>query len=321
MKCIEIQSTPYRYHPSPVRCAKSAASKGRVTGNRSPCSASSLPMKRRLFATLVAPAASYGCEVWGGHFLGRLMPPAAKLLSVQAGFLRRLCSLPKSGSALPVFAESAEEPWDVQWWRQVVRFALRLERMGIGSLHKDILRDNVRDAHGSPAAGKRACQLTLRAQTLGLSAPFDASGSVVIGAAHHRDQVSQHVQRVWDDAHISPRSCPSAGAKLCTYHCYLSCPLADPYFELPLSRRSLCQLFRFRLSCHSLPIEQGRRAKMPRTMHFCPLCPGHHVGDERHLVLECPALQHIRQHYANLFSDAHSTMRLFMWHTDQKAMA
>ena len=45
------------------------------------------------------------------------------------------------------------------------------------------------------------------------------------------------------------------------------------------------------------------------------------VGDERHLVFECPALQHIRQHYADIYSDARSTMRLFMWHKDQKAVA
>ena len=133
-----------------------------------------------------------------------------------------------------------------------------------------------------------------------------------------------HVQRGWDDTHISPRSCPSAGAKLCTYHRWFSRPnpqVTEPYFELPLSRRSLGQLFRFRLSSHSLPIEQGRRAKLPRAMRFCPFCPGHHVGDERHLVFECPALQHIRQHYADIYSDARSRMRLFMWHKDQKAVA
>ena len=166
--------------------------------------------------------------------------------------------------------------------------SLQLKGMGSGALHKDILLDNVRDAQGNPAAGNWACQLILRAQSLGMSAPFDASGSVVIDAAQHRDQALQCVQRVWDDTHISPRSCPSAGAKLCTYHRWFSRPdpqVPEPYFELPLSKRSMGQLFRFRLSSHSLPIEQGRRAKLPRAMRVCPLCPGHHVGDERHLVL------------------------------------
>ena len=65
-------------------------------------------------------------------------------------------------------------------------------------------------------AGNWACQLILRAQSLGMPAPFDASGSVVIDAAQHRDQALQRVQRGWDDTQISPRSCPSAGAKLCT---------------------------------------------------------------------------------------------------------
>ena len=86
--------------------------------------------------------------------------------------------------------------------------------MGSGALHKDILLDNVRDAQANPAAGNWACQLILRAQSLGMSDPFDASGSVVIDAAQHRDQVLQRVQRDWDDTLISPQTCPSAGVKL-----------------------------------------------------------------------------------------------------------
>ena len=136
--------------------------------------------------------------------------------------------------------------------------------MGSGALHKDILLDNVRDAQANPAAGNWACQLILRAQSLGMSAPFDASGSVVIDAAQHRDQALQRVQRGWDDTHISPRSCPSAGAKLYTYHRWFSRPnpqVTEPYFELPLSRRSLG------------PHQQSQTAPNIQVPHGCPPPP------------------------------------------------
>ena len=61
---------------------------------------------------------------------------------------------------------------------------------------------NIRDAQANPAAGNWACQLSLRAQSLGMSAPFDASGSVVIDAAQHRDQALRRVQRDWDDTFL-----------------------------------------------------------------------------------------------------------------------
>ena len=60
-----------------------------------------------------------------------------------------------------------------------------------GALHKDILRDNVRDAQGSPAAGNWACQLVIWAQILGLTALFDALGSIVFVAAEHRNRLTE----------------------------------------------------------------------------------------------------------------------------------
>ena len=128
---------------------------------------------------------------------------------------------------------------------------------------------------------------------------------------------------------LRPRTCPSAGAKLCTYCRWFSRPgpVSEPYFELPLSSRNMRRLFRFRLSAHSLPIEVGRRLKgnnntpVPRFARTCPLCPGRHVGDERHLVFECPAFAHIRRQHAQIYRNSQSTMRLFMWHPDQKGVA
>lgn len=211
----------------------------------------------------------------------------------------------------------------MQWWRQVVRFAAKFQAMPSDCLHRDILKDNVCDARSCGAAGNWAHQLTMRAQDLGLPDPFDASGGCIIDPAEHRSRAAQSLQSVWEETHISPRTCPSRGAKLCTYHRWFlrPAPVAEPYFQLPLSRGSLRQLFRFRLSAHSLPIEQGRRGAVPRAMRVCPHCPGHSPGDERHLVFECPAFEHIRRQYAHVFQDARSTMRLFVWHEDQKAVA
>ena len=53
----------------------------------------------------------------------------------------------------------------------------------------------------------------------------------------------------------------------------------------------------------------------------CPLGPGMHLGDERHYVLECPAVEGIRRRFSMLSVDSHRAMRLFMWHPDQKGVA
>ena len=45
------------------------------------------------------------------------------------------------------------------------------------------------------------------------------------------------------------------------------------------------------------------------------------IHDERQLVLECPAMQPVRDHHPALFSPACSTMQLFMWQPDTVGVA
>ena len=40
------------------------------------------------------------------------------------------------------------------------------------------------------------------------------------------------------------------------------------------------------------------------------------IGDEKHVIFECPALQHIRDRNAQLFAVAGQTMQQFMWQQD-----
>ena len=57
---------------------------------------------------------------------------------------------------------------------------------------------------------------------------------------------------------------------------------------------------------------------MARITRKCPLCPGMHVGDERHHFFECLAFDDICHGFQHLSYDSHGAMHLFMWHPHQK---
>ena len=128
---------------------------------------------------------------------------------------------------------------------------------------------------------------------------------------------------VWDDQHVCPRTCPSSGAKLCTYYRWFF-PFHRPYrlsmrsphvLRLPLSARRMRQFRRFRMGCHGLPKDSGSWGpqRVPRVHRVCQKCTSGQLGDERHLVFECQALQPIRRRYADIFCMTPLTMRTFMW--------
>ena len=64
------------------------------------------------------------------------------------------------------------------------------------------------------------------------------------------------------------------------------------------------------MGSHSLPNLTGSWAGRPRD-RVCSLC-GSHSPDERRVVFDCPALQHLRAEYGSLFQGRFS-MREFMW--------
>ena len=64
-----------------------------------------------------------------------------------------------------------------------------------------------------------------------------------------------------------------------------------PPLVQPLSARCMRALLRFRMSAHSLPFVLGGRPGAPRAQRLCQRCDQHALGDERHRVFECPALQ------------------------------
>ena len=73
----------------------------------------------------------------------------------------------------------------------------------------------------------------------------------------------------------------------------------------------------FRMDCHGLPRDVAAWAGIPRLQRFCSTCQYRTIGDEKHLVFECPALQDLRDKRPHLFEGTQAdAMVLFMWHDD-----
>ena len=101
---------------------------------------------RRRKNAVVKPTVSHGSEIWGIVCAGKLSLELKGMADLQLGFFWQACQLRKSVSAPIVFAKLAEVPWQRAWLSQVLGFAHRLAGMPEGSLHAEILSDNILDA-------------------------------------------------------------------------------------------------------------------------------------------------------------------------------
>ncbi len=205
-------------------------------------------MMRRLFDAVVKSTVSYGCEVWGTLCSGNLKPGLKGMAGLQIAFFRQLLKLRTSISPHVIFAELAEAPWQRTWWSQVLGFMHRLDSMDEGSLHPDILSDNIHDALGNPGCCNWAAGIQKQFASLGVPSPF--SGGRIRNVDHlaFRKAMLARDMSVWGGLHISPRGAPSRGAKLCTYLRWFARPdrvNTEPYYELPLPVTKLRSIFIF----------------------------------------------------------------------------
>ena len=62
------------------------------------------------------------------------------------------------------------------------------------------------------------------------------------------------------------------------------------------------------MGAHLLPIEQGRHLHLPRHRRLCRLCQTGALGDERHMLLDCPALADLRDKFSPLVAECSGVM-------------
>ena len=193
----------------------------------------SFPMVRRLFYALILPAVSYGSEVWGLLCSPVLPPDIKKMADIQVSFLRQLSYLKRSVTPIIMFRELAEKPWVHRWWGQVVGFMRRLSVMPEGSIHRDVLMDNIADAQDHPSYSNWANEVMRQYSLLGMASP--SSGIAGLNAFKFQTSMQDRLRRVWDGCHVSLRTAPSKEAKLCTYFAWGFLPSQltfEPYYGI-----------------------------------------------------------------------------------------
>lgn len=102
--------------------------------------------------------------------------------------------------------------------------------------------------------------------------------------------------------HADPRTCPSEGAKQCTYmqwFAHADRTVYHPHVKcITISFGKHRELMRYRLGCADTAVNAGRmvhrHVKKPRAERICPCCDSGQAEDELHQVLECTAYDDIR---------------------------
>ena len=279
--------------------------------------AKSVQLLLRLQQAILQPCASYACEVWA--LASACIGPCRDLQQLQRTFLRRACRVKKSIPVDVIFQELQQIRWHDFWWRSVSSFWSALVEADTGALHSIIFQDAIQLA----LAGCKfswAAQVLQCFSALGESLPLVAEAPIAIEINLLQELFLRDRLASFDSLPQDPRLAPSAGVKLCTYHCWFGRPqnaACPSYWESPLGNARLHRILRFRMGSHHLPVEKGRHFNLPRASRVCNLCNTGALGDERHMLLECPALADPRLQFSSVFLSCSSVMRRLLWAKDQ----
>ena len=280
------------------------------------CCGASVQLLVRLQQAILQPCASYGCEVWAPA--GAAIVPLRELQSLQHTFLLRACRVKSSIPIEVVFQELFVTPWHDFWWRQVLSFwnAMAQDSESIINI---VLHYAIAIAHNGCSYGWAAQVFKCFAEH-GKSSPLVAGAPVEVQPDYLQLSFQMQRQAAFDAVPLDPRSCPGPGVKLCTYRRWFSRPahqVCPVYREVPMSTAKLQRILIFRMGSHLLPIEQGCRLRLPRHRRVCRLCHTGALDDERHMLLECPALADLRDEYSPLVAECSGVMARLVWARNQ----
>ena len=287
----------------------------------------SLQQKVSLFNNLVSPVLSYCSEVWGPGVLGAANRSEGMLDNplqrVQFMFLRCISGgVCKATPRLLLLREFGCAPLVRAWIKSVCDLWNRASRAGVDSLLHQCMSDNWAMRADLSSGVKVWCyQWHKVLQHIG----FDTTRLVGNqGGSSRLAQIDTNTVlsafdtwflSQWSDLPNDPRSAFSDKVLACVYDRWFApqhmsaLEMDDRYNSCPahiertagINPSHLTSLLRFRLGAHDLPVAVGRFSRVPRSQRLCQLCSSGTIGDEFHMVFECPFYTRVRGRFPQLF--------------------
>ena len=279
--------------------------------------ASSVWLLLKLYNACVPPTALYASEVWGPY---RLSAPTAHARDAlgrsHLQILRQVSGVRSTVATAILLKELDVLPFQTQWWLRAIRFWNELASLPVENVYKRIALDACQAAV-TRNVKNWAWSIFRGVRDIGYELVVSVTDLTHIDVPRFTQLLDARAASVWADLDFCPRTCLSHKSRLCTYNAWFARPAGyarKSYLSLPLPARCVTQMLRFRMGCHGLPRDTGSWARIPRADRVCTLCGPGSLGDEKHLVFECPHLQPIRDKYPSLFQCP--TMLQFFWQAD-----
>ena len=275
----------------------------------------------RLYDVHVRPIATYASCVWAVSFSDAA--PQRKVVTnalerLHIDFIRGWCHLRGSEPIWILYRELGRLPLHYYWWRDILSFLNRVVALPQASIWSQMMHDNFAAAAG----GARNWAMNVQRMMRGLGHVCDTPD--VIDLQLVLQGLRSKYDDVWRQLHPFPRQCNSL-VRMTTYYRWMDRGdwLQKPVFLYKdYSASKTCAYLRFRLGTHDLGIELGRWLDVkPRHLRICSRCDQQKVDDERHLVFECTAFEHLRAARRHLFTAAiGEDMRAFFGQRDECAV-
>jgi hypothetical protein len=284
-----------------------------------------------LYLACLPPIISYGCEVWAFRKFAGSQTSSRRLASTTLlGLHRKILSQilgvsPTTPEEIILYELNLHPLWST-WLLRMARFWNSMAEMSANSTHHRVLLHDVQLAINQ---GRETFAGTLLAQLKKIGYHIDSLIRVDqvgrINIQQVKDLLDRREDMLWDGLEMSPRTCASDRAMYCRYLRWFARPPQAPHprrvYEAQIPPKTLRTFIRFRLGCHGLPVETGRHQGVPRSSRLCPHCSTGIVGDEHHLIFTCPAVEHVRRRFPQLFQLRYRGVRSFMWQHDLVAVA